>query len=125
MKIFDQFGNELNGADLDLERGKLVQTNRIKPDAKPIDDIEKFAYEDDDYEDILEYIVPDEAEWLERQIDKFKRNLTDTDYCILKVMEGAATLADYAQVITERKSWREKINELEAQLSALQKGSES
>lgn len=125
MKIFDRYGNELNEADLDLTRGKLVQTNRIKPDAKPVDDVEKFAYEDDDYEDILEYIVPDEADYLQRQIDRYKRELADTDYCILKVVEGAATLADYAETILKRKGWREKINEFQEKLTTLQKGGEA
>lgn len=122
MKIFDKLGNELNEADLDLERGRLIPTNRIKPDAKPVDDVEKFAYEDDDYEDILEYIVPDEAEWLERQIDTFKRELADTDYHILKVVEGAKSLAECAEVMLKRKGWRSKINELEARLAKLKGG---
>ena len=122
MKIFDQFGNELNEKDLDLERGRLIPTNRIKPDAKPVDDVEKFAYDDDDYEEILEYIVPDEAEWIERQIDTYKRNLADTDYQILKVVEGATTLTAIAETIKQRKGWRSKVNELEAQLSKLKGG---
>lgn len=122
MKIFDKFGNELNEADLDLERGQLVPTNRIKPDAKPVDDVEKFAYDDDDYENILEYIVPDEAEWLERQIDRYKRELADTDFHILKVVEGAKTLVECAEIILKRKGWRTKVNELEAQLAKLKGG---
>lgn len=119
MKIFDKLGNELNEADLDLERGRLIPTNRIKPDAKPVDDITKFAYEDDDYEDILQYEVPDEAEWLERQIDTYKRNLADTDYCILKLFEGVATEGEYDDIVEQRKVWRTKINELQEQLKSL------
>ena len=122
MKIFDRLGNELNKADLDLERGRLIPTNRIKPDAKPVDDVEKFAYEDDDYEDILLYEVPDEAERLERQIERYKRELTDTDYHILKVVEGVKSLAECAEVMLKRKGWRSKINELEAQLAKLKGG---
>ena len=122
MKIFDKLGNELNEADLDLARGRLIPTNRIKPDAKIVDDVEKFAYDDDDYEDILEYIVPDEAEWLERQIDRYKKELADTDFHILKVVEGAKTLVECAEVILKRKGWRSKVNELEAQLAKLKGG---
>ena len=122
MKVFDVHGNELNEADIDLERGRLIPTNRIKQDAKPIDNVTKFAWCDDDYEDILEYIVPDEAEWLERQIDTFKRELADTDYHILKVVEGVKSLAECAEVILKRKGWRSKINELEARLAKLKGG---
>lgn len=122
MKIFDQSGKELNEADLDLERGRLIPANRIKPDAKPVDDKTKFAYEDDDYEDILLYEMPDEAEWLERQIDTFKRELADTDYHILKVVEGVKSLAECAEVILKRKGWRSKVNELEARLAKLKGG---
>ena len=122
MKIFDKFGNELNEANLDLTRGQLIKTNRIKPDAKSVDNKTKFAYKDDDYEEILEYIVPDEAEWLERQIDTFKRELADTDYHILKVVEGVKSLAECAEVMLKRKGWRSKINELEAQLAKLKGG---
>lgn len=122
MKIFDQFGNELNEKDIDLERGRLISTNRIKQDAKPIDNVTKFAWDDDDYEDILEYIVPDETEWLERQIDHYKKELADTDFHILKVVEGAKTLVECAEIIIKRRGWRDKVNELEAQLSKLKGG---
>jgi len=73
-------------------------------------------------EDILQYEVPDEAEWLERQIDTFKRELADTDYHILKVVEGVKSLAECAEVMLKRKGWRSKINELEARLAKLKGG---
>ena len=122
MKIFDKLWNELNEADLDLERGRLIPTNRIKPDAKPIDNVTKFAYEDDDYEDVLQYDFPDEADWLARQIDHYKKELADTDFHILKVVEGAKTLVECAEIILKRRGWRSKINELEAQLAKLKGG---
>ena len=122
IKIFDQFVNELNGADIDPERGRTVQTNRIKPDAKPVDNITKFAYEDADYEDILLYIAPSEVDWLERRIEELKHNLANTDYCVLKMVEGVVTQGEYDSVIEDRKSWRRQINELETQLAKLKGG---
>lgn len=49
-----------------------------------------------------------------RRIAELKRNLRDTDYNILKVVEGVAKLSDLADVLVKRKAWREEINELEA-----------
>lgn len=122
MKIFDIDGNELQESDLNLERGHLNRTTRIKADAKPIDNVKKFAWDDDDYEEILEYVELPEELYLTRQIHSFKRQLMDTDYCILKVIEGVSSLSDYAEIIAQRKGWRSKINELEARLAKLKGG---
>lgn len=41
----------------DLTKGRLVSMKRIKPSAVgTIDDVVKFAYSDDDYEDVMVYI---------------------------------------------------------------------
>lgn len=55
MKIYDE--NDQLITDPDLEIGELRQETRIKPDAIPIDNKTKFAWDDDDYEDILRYHV--------------------------------------------------------------------
>ena len=52
---------------------------------------------------------------LER-IAELKQNLFDTDYNILKVVEGAATVSEMAEVIAKRAMWRKEINELEKEL---------
>lgn len=38
--------------------------------------------------------------------------LRDTDYIAAKIAEGAATREEYADVILQRQSWRDEINEL-------------
>ena len=119
MKIFDEQGKELTENDVDLTRGHLVETTRIRLDAEPVDNVKKFAYEDGDYEPILLYVCPVESDWLQRRIDSYKRQLADTDYCIIKIAEGAATKEEYADVIAQRAEWRAAVNELEAGLAAL------
>lgn len=41
----------------DLTKGVVRPEQRIKPGAKPVDFKKKFAWDDDDYEDILRYHV--------------------------------------------------------------------
>ena len=55
--------------------------------------------------------VPTAAE----QIAALKRKLSETDYAVIKIAEGAATAADYAELIAQRKIWRTEINDLEGQ----------
>lgn len=45
-----------------------------------------------------------------------KKNLAETDYIAAKIAEGAATAADYAEKIAQRKAWRKEISELESAL---------
>ena len=120
MRILDENDNEIRESDIDLEKGKMFQTAIIKPGAKPVDDVTKFAYDDDDYEMVIRYIRIPDKEIISGKITELKKNLMDTDYCIMKVVEGAATLIDYAETIAKRKSWRKEINDLEAELNAME-----
>ena len=49
------------------------------------------------------------------QIAALKRKLSETDYAVIKIAEGAATAADYADLIAQRQAWRAEINDLEGQ----------
>lgn len=68
----------------------------------------------DEYEDIQRYVLFTESELATRRIEELKQMLFDTDYHILKIVEGASTLKDCAEVIAKRVAWRKEINELEA-----------
>lgn len=48
------------------------------------------------------------------KIAELKKLLSDTDYVAIKIAEGSATIEEYAEVIAQRKLWREEINSLEA-----------
>ena len=67
----------------------------------------------DEYEDILRFIPFSAAQMAQKRITELKENLRNTDYMILKVVEGAATLAEIAEAIKQRAAWRREINELE------------
>ena len=62
-------------------------------------------------EELAQFIAP-----IGCQIAELKQKLADTDYNILKIVEGAATLSEMANIIKQRKAWRAEINELEKQL---------
>lgn len=52
--IYDANGNILN--DVDMSRGDIIQRLTIKKNIVPIDNIKKFAYDDDDYEIVNVYV---------------------------------------------------------------------
>lgn len=113
MRILNEQGEELNEAECDLTMGFLRQETVIRTQAAPIDNITKFAWTDEDYETIQRYVeVPEEQRRAER-IAQLKQLLRDTDYTVIKIAEGAATEAEYADVIAQRQAWRSEINEME------------
>jgi hypothetical protein len=48
------------------------------------------------------------------RVQALKRQLADTDYIAVKIAEGVATTAEYADRIAERQAWRQEINALSA-----------
>ena len=49
----------------------------------------------------------------QEKITELKNKLSATDYICIKIAEGAATHADYAEIIVQRQAWRAEINRLE------------
>lgn len=67
---------------------------------------------------IVENAGPSEAEIIAQQVAELKAELSSTDYVVIKIAEATGEEADtlrekYAQVIADRKNWREQINNLE------------
>ena len=50
----------------------------------------------------------------EQKIITLKRQLAETDYIAVKIAEGSATKAEYADKIAQRQAWRKEISELSA-----------
>ncbi len=50
------------------------------------------------------------------RIAALKCKLSETDYAVIKIAEGAATTADYADLIAQRQTWRAEINDLEGRI---------
>lgn len=71
----------------------------------------------DEYEDILRFVPFSVEELAERRVADLKGKLFDTDYKILKIVEGASTISEMADVIKQRAAWRKEINELERDIA--------
>lgn len=54
-----------------------------------------------------------------KEINELKQKLAETDYCVIKIAEGVAEPSEYSDVLAQRKTWRARINELEAIIGAL------
>lgn len=67
----------------------------------------------DEYEDILRFVAFSAEELAAHKIQELKQKLLSTDGHILKIVEGAATLAEMAEVIALRAQWRKEISQLE------------
>lgn len=52
--IYDENGDVVENPDLSL--GCVTEQTVIRDDAEPIDDVDKFAWDDDDYETRLVYV---------------------------------------------------------------------
>lgn len=144
MRIFNTDNIEL--VEPDLTKGKLVSEKRFVAHHEAIEEILEVGHYNvimeypnggkdvewvvdipgtpakeawDEYEDILRFIPFTEIELADNRITELKQKLQDTDFHILKIVEGAATLSDCAEVISKRASWRKEINELEIKMNKI------
>lgn len=106
-----------------MDNGFYVKEMRIKEGALPIDNVTKFVWADDDYEEVEEFI----PFTVEQKIAMLKGNLAETDYIAYKAMDAILSCSnvvdlfsaiksigeEYGDKISLRKKWREQINELE------------
>ena len=58
---------------------------------------------------------------LHQKIEKNKRELSETDYVVIKIYEGVATREEYEEVLQRREQLRIEINNWEAELKELEK----
>lgn len=125
MRVVDEQGN--NVTEPDLNYGYLIEHQVLRDGVEPIDNEVKFAYADDDWEDVLLYVSVPVSKKIEAEIVDLRHKLADTDYIASKLMDAlvsctslsgilkelAAFNAEYADYLKNRQSWRDRINELE------------
>lgn len=140
MRTIDQDGREI--AAPDLEAGHLVPERILVAHHDAIEAVEEVSHYEviaeyegggkdvqrvvdipgiaardawDEYEDVYRYVPYTAAERAKMRIEVLKAQLAETDYAVIKIAEGAATAADYADLIAQRQTWRAEINDLEGQ----------
>lgn len=143
MRIFDQEGNELQAEAVDCKKGRLVEDRiltthhkAVKPvlekghwvtvkeyknggkEVEWVVDVPAVEARDawDEYEDVMRFVPFDEKTLREARIAELKQLLHDTDYVVLKIVEGATTLDMVADTIEQRSAWRAEINKLESEV---------
>jgi hypothetical protein len=103
-----------DGRILSVTFEQYATSNAILVDNIPEGDIADFRYVNGEY--INEPRKESIRDIKLQKIHDLKQNLASTDYNILKIVEGAATLSDMAEVISQRSKWRKEINDLEMEL---------
>ena len=102
--------------EYDLSEGRLVLTTAVRADAAPIDNVTKFAWADEDYEEVQMYI-PYPVKTVQQQIAERKAQLSATDYKVIKCSEcqllGKEMPYDVEALHVQRQALRDEINKLE------------
>ena len=80
---------------------------------RKIDEIAKIHYDAMSDEDKKAHDERVAEELKQARISELKDKLQETDYIVIKIAEGEATVEDYTEVLANRKAWRAEINELE------------
>lgn len=130
MRIVDEHGREIH--DPDLNNGHLVEYQLLRDGIEPVDDEKKFAYAEDDWENVLLYIETPESTRIDREIAALQHKLLETDYISSKLGDAISCCSStvdilgelesfrdtYSGTIKKRQEWRDKINELQAKSEA-------
>lgn len=84
--VYDLNGNILESYD--LSKGSISTKTVIRPDAVPVDDVTKFAWEDSDYEEIQIYIPYESKNSEPTQLDRIEAQVAYTAMMTGTLMEG-------------------------------------
>lgn len=88
----------------------LIETKKKWHNGAIIDDP---TYESRKAQEQAEAQAREAQEAIDNEIATLKHKLAESDYAIIKIAEGAATREEYADLIVQRQTWRNRINELE------------
>ena len=103
-----------DGRILSVTYEEYAPIDAVIVDYIPEGDITDFRYVDGEYisDPSDDHILTEKYQ----RIFELKQNLAATDYNIIKIVEGAATIDEMADIIDQRSKWRKEINEIEAEL---------
>ena len=84
--VYDLNGNVLESYD--LTKGSLSVRTVIRPEAAPVDNVTKFAWEDGDYRQIQVYIPYEPPESEPSQLDRIEAQVAYTAMMTGTLIEG-------------------------------------
>ena len=117
MRVINRKGETIT--EYDLTKGRLVARKVLRADAPPIDNKTKFAWTQEDYEEVQMY-VPNRVKSAAEMIQELKTQLSATDYKVIKCSEcqllGQEMPYDVAALHAQRQAIRDKINKLEQEI---------
>lgn len=102
MRIIDENGNEVS--DVDESKGQLTNATVIRQDAAPIDNETKWAWDDDDYEEVLVWHEYTEEELSERDsvtLDDVTDALADISDTVSANADDLSTISDAIAELSE------------------------
>ena len=78
MRYFNEKAEPISLESVDLKKGFLIHFMAVKEDAAPIDNVTKFAWADDDYEDAQMYVLNQETIGTPTQLDRIEAQVAYT-----------------------------------------------
>lgn len=103
--FYDEEGNLVSEAVEEVKEKRTEPVEKTR-DVSKLVKVRQFK--------IVEIPQPSEEDIKQARINELKAKLSETDYIVIKIAEGEATPEEYAEVLTNRKAWREEINKLQA-----------
>lgn len=99
MRLIDENGNDIREEDCDLSKGEIIEKDYVSPEAyDSIDNVNKFAIDDDDVEHVRMYRRYTELDYLAKEhgakldareelMDELPDTLSDIDDAICTLYE--------------------------------------
>lgn len=78
MRYINELGQTITEDQVDLTKGFLTTVQVIKEDAEPIDNINKFFYTIEDYEEVQKYFLHKIQNNAPSQLDRIEAQITYT-----------------------------------------------
>jgi hypothetical protein len=88
MRYINEKGQAVQLEQLDLSKGYLVTNQAIREDAEPIDNITKFAYTTEDYEEVQQYFLYRVEDTKPSQLDRIEAQIAYTAMMTDTLLEG-------------------------------------
>ena len=88
MRYVNECGQTITEDQVDLTKGFLATVQVIKEDAEPIDNVNKFVYTADDYEEVQKYFLHKVQSNTPSQLDRIEAQITYTAMMTDTLLEG-------------------------------------